>query len=335
MRLGGPAAYFVEVKSEEDLRAALAGAENRKVPAMILGGGSNVIFADTGYAGLIIRMASRGITIERETDHNVQIRVAAGEIWDNFAEHCVSKNLYGVECLSGIPGTVGGVPIQNVGAYGQEARNTIVSVRCFDRNESRVLNLTADECAFGYRTSRFKHADAGRFVVLDVLFSLAIEPGLARYPELIRTLESPSFRSIEPVALRTRLAVLHLRRGKSMVVDPGDPDSVSCGSFFTNPILHESEYEGLIAKIQNKGIVPPNVFSESGGLKIPAAWLVENSGFAKGYTENGAGISSKHALALVNRGATAKTLMQLARNIQDRVYETFGVRLAMEPEYIR
>ncbi|MBL8020421.1 MAG: UDP-N-acetylmuramate dehydrogenase [Leptospirales bacterium] len=352
IQLGGPAELFVEVADTAGLIDALNVAGARKLPVMILGGGSNVIFPDSGFPGLVIRMASRGWKVEREDNVRgiVEIRAQAGQNWDAFVEYTASQNWFGVECLSGIPGTAAGVPVQNVGAYGQEGKDTIVSVRCLDRSalskknqgqilsesdlESLIVEIEAADCGFDYRTSRFKHADAGRFVILDVLFRLNKAPSPARYPELIRAMETKSENNSINESMRRRNAVIGLRKKKSMVLDPADPDSVSCGSFFTNPILSVEQFTAFQAISRAKGLTAPAYPGDS-GTKISAAWLVENSGFGRGLTENGAGISSKHALALVNRGTTTSQLLEFAGRIQETVFKEFGVRLEMEPELIK
>lgn len=341
---------FVEVTDTAGLLDALNVASARKLPVMILGGGSNVIFPDAGFPGLVIRMASLGWKIEREdSGRTVEIRVQAGQNWDAFVEYTASQNWFGIECLSGIPGTAAGVPVQNVGAYGQEGKDTIVSVRCLDRRaltkkgqahplresdlESVIVEFEAADCDFDYRTSRFKHTDTGRFVILEVLFRLSKTPSPARYPELIRALETKSANSSLNESMQRRNAVIELRKKKSMVLDPADPDSVSCGSFFTNPILSAEQFAAFQAISRAKGLTAP-AYPGDAGTKISAAWLVENAGFNRGLTENGAGISSKHALALVNRGTTTSQLLAFAARIQETVFREFAVRLEMEPELI-
>lgn len=313
---------------------ALNIAKQRQVPVMILGGGSNVIFPDTGFPGLVVRMISSGWSIQSESANSVEVQVQAGQSWDQFVEFTANQNWFGIECLSGIPGTVAGVPVQNVGAYGQEGKDTIVSVRCLDRATHRIVEISGLDCAFEYRTSRFKHADSGKFIILDVTFRLNKTPGPVRYPELSRTLESLERIQEKPEALQRRMAVLSLRKSKSMVVDPEDPDSVSCGSFFTNPILSGEQVISFQAICDVKGLKSP-VYPTDAGTKLSAAWLVENSGFKRGLTENGAGVSNKHALALVNRGTTTAQLLALAGRIQSTVQKEFGVRLEMEPELIQ
>ncbi len=307
LRLGGPAASYVEARTEEEVVEAAGGA------ALILAGGSNVVIADEGVPGPVARIVTRGV--ERSGS---RLTVAAGEEWDSLVASCVAEGLQGFECLSGIPGSVGATPIQNVGAYGQEVSETVESVRVFDRETGRVEEMTPAECGFVYRGSVFKYHD--RRVVLSVTFRLN-ESGLSgplRYAELARTLDVPVGGSA-PLA-DVREAVLTLRRGKGMVIDPADPDSVSAGSFFTNPIL-PAPPDGA-----------PFWPEPDGRFKVSAAWLIEQAGFHKGYGNGRAGISTKHTLALVNRGgATTAELMALAHEIAGGVHDRFGVSLHPEP----
>jgi UDP-N-acetylmuramate dehydrogenase len=307
LRLGGPAEHYVEARTEEEVVEAARGAE------LILAGGSNVVIADEGVPGTVARIVTRGV--ERD---GARLTVAAGEEWDPLVAMCVAEGLQGFECLSGIPGSVGATPIQNVGAYGQEVSETVESVRVFDRETGRVEDMTPAECGFVYRGSVFKYHD--RRVVLSVTFRLNEAPvsGPLRYAELARALDLPVGGSA-PLA-DVREAVLALRRGKGMVIDPADPDSVSAGSFFTNPVLD----------------APPDGArfwpEPDGRAKVSAAWLIEQAGFHRGYGNGRAGISTKHTLALVNRGgATTAELMALAREIAAGVRERFGVALHPEP----
>jgi UDP-N-acetylmuramate dehydrogenase len=307
LRLGGPAASYVEARTEAELIDAARDA------ALIMAGGSNLVVADEGVPGPVVRIATRGI--ERD---GTRLTVAAGEDWDALVARCVDDGLQGFECLSGIPGSVGATPIQNVGAYGQEVAETIVSVRVFDRETGRVEEMTAADCGFEYRSSVFKYHD--RRVVLAVTFALreATESGPLRYRELTRAL-GVEVGGTAPLAA-VREAVLALRRGKGMVIDPADPDSVSAGSFFTNPIL-AAVPEGA-----------PAWPEPDGRVKTSAAWLIEQAGFHRGYGNGRAGISTKHTLALVNRGgATTAELVALAREIAAGVEDRFGIALHPEP----
>jgi UDP-N-acetylmuramate dehydrogenase len=318
LRLGGPAAGLVEARSEADLVEAV----RSESPALVLAGGSNVVIADEGVPGSVVRILTRGV--ERD---GTRLTVAAGEDWDALVEMCVAEGLQGFECLSGIPGSVGATPIQNVGAYGQEVAETVESVRVLDRATDRVIDMPASECGFEYRSSVFKYHD--RRVVLSVTFRMraAGESGPLRYAELARALDVP-VGGVAPLA-EVREAVLTLRRGKGMVVDAADPDSVSAGSFFTNPILDVAAFEAFAAR----AAAPPPAWPETDGhVKTSAAWLIEQAGFHRGYGNGRVGISAKHTLALVNRGgATTAELMSLAREIATGVRDRFGVDLHPEP----
>ncbi len=319
LRLGGRAGSFVEARSEAELVAEARDA------ALVLAGGSNVVIADEGVPGTVVRIATRGI----ERADGGRLVVAAGESWDDLVALTVAEGLQGFECLSGIPGSVGATPIQNVGAYGQEVAETIESVRVYDREADRLVDMSAAECGFGYRTSVFRYHD--RHVVLAVTFRLHQDArsGPLRYTELARTLGVP-VGGTAPLA-DVREAVLGLRRGKGMVIDPADPDSVSAGSFFTNPILDRAGYEALIAQA-GPGLSPPAWPEPDGRVKTSAAWLIERAGFHRGHGNGRVGISSKHTLALVNRGgASTAELMALAREIAGGVEERFGVSLHPEP----
>jgi UDP-N-acetylmuramate dehydrogenase len=320
LRLGGPARAYVEAADEDAILAAVHAAEP---PLLVLAGGSNLVVADEGFDGTVVHVRSRGI---EHVDSGV--RVAAGEPWDTFVALCVENGHAGVECLSGIPGSTGATPIQNVGAYGQEVSQTVVSVRVYDREADAVLDLPPEECAFGYRTSRFKYRD--RWIVLSVTFDLprtgVSEP--IRYAELARAL-GVELGERAPLG-EVRDAVRALRRGKGMVVDPTDPDSVSAGSFFTNPILDLADFERLCARVAPER--PPAWPEADGRVKTSAAWLIGRAGFERGHGDGRAGISSKHTLALVNRGgATTAELVALAREIADGVQRAFGVALHPEP----
>ena len=307
LRLGGPAGWLLEAHTDEEVVAAVPEA------ALVLAGGSNVVVADEGIAGTVVRIATRGV--DRDGS---RLTVAAGEPWDDLVTRTVAEGLQGFECLSGIPGSVGATPIQNVGAYGQEVAETIESVRVYDREADRVVEMPAADCGFGYRTSVFRYHD--RHVVLAVTYRLREDThsGPLRYAELARALDVP-VGGTAPLA-EVREAVLRLRRGKGMVIDPADPDSVSAGSFFTNPIL-DSAPAGAPAWPQPDGRV-----------KTSAAWLIEQAGFHRGHGNGRVGISTKHTLALVNRGgATTAELMALAREIAGGVQERFGVSLHPEP----
>lgn len=330
LELGGPAEYFVRVSDRAALIDALSWARARKLPVHVLGGGSNVVISDHGLPGLTIRLATRGVRTTRAADV-VELRVEAGEPWDALVARAVADDLAGIECLSGIPGLAGATPIQNVGAYGQEVSQTIRQVELLDRDTLEVVTRTPEECGFSYRTSVFK-AEPGRFVVLSVTFGLR-EHGAAniRYAELARALASP-----QPSLSEVRDAVLALRRAKSMVIDPSDENRRSVGSFFLNPVLRAELARDVAARAVAAGVIAAEpempAFAADGGVKIPAAWLIERSGFAKGFRANHVGISSRHALALVHHGGgTSDALVKLARTLRDAVEARFGVRLCPEP----
>lgn len=328
--LGGTARYLAVCGSEKELLQALEFARSRTLRVQILGGGSNTLFADEGFDGIVVKVALRG-TSYRDDGEWCLVTGAAGEDWNGFVQKCIQRGLAGLECLSGIPGAVGATPIQNVGAYGQEVADTIVAVNALDRRSLAPVTFKGEECEFGYRQSRFKGKDKDRFVVTAVTFRLQTNglPSI-RYPELRKYIESAidlralgaGRASLEAVAK----AVVALRRKKSMVIDPKDPQSKSLGSFFMNPVLSKETFAQLHERC---GDVPS--FPAEGGVKVPAAWLVEQAGFHRGYTLGGAAISANHALALVNLGTTTSELLALARRIQEGVRQHFGVSLDMEP----
>jgi UDP-N-acetylmuramate dehydrogenase len=349
--LGGPAARFIEAGTDQQLIAAVEAADRRREPVLVLGGGSNLVVADAGFPGTVVKVATRGITAGPDGG-GCAVTVAAGEDWDAVVSWCVSGGLSGIECLSGIPGLAGATPIQNVGAYGQEVAQTVAAVRAYDRESGGVTELTNAECGFGYRTSAFKRAAAGaatgRFVVLGVTFRLARDPlsGPVRYAELARSLGIAEGSRVPLGAARA--AVLGLRRAKGMVLDRADPDTRSAGSFFTNPVLDAGQFAALektVAAGWGADLRVPRFAVGSGQVKVPAAWLIERAGFGKGYSSAagppdgrpgrgrpGPRISTKHTLALVNPGGASTTaLLALAREITDGVRETFGVQLVNEP----
>jgi UDP-N-acetylmuramate dehydrogenase len=348
LRLGGPAGRFAEAADDVELVAQVWAADERGEPLLVLGGGSNLVVADEGFPGTVVHVATRGIRREPDGD-SVLVTVAAGEDWDTVVAGSVADGLAGLECLSGIPGLAGATPIQNVGAYGQEVAQTLVAVRGYDRERGEVADLTAADCGFGYRTSAFKRSlrswaaggpgVTGRFVVLGVTFRLerSARSAPVRYAELARAL-GVSEGGRAPLS-EVRSAVLALRGGKGMVLDAADPDTRSAGSFFTNPVLDLAafaELERTVAASFGPGIRVPTFPAGPEQVKVPAAWLIERAGFAKGYRPgpdgHGARISAKHTLALVNPGgATTASLLALAREVTDGVRKAFGVDLAAEP----
>lgn len=325
LRVGGPAARMVDLEREEDLPEALADAESLDQRVFVLGSGSNVVVGDAGFPGLVIRMATRGIDVARVGDR-VVVDVAAGEDWDALVVRAVEEGWTGVSSMSGIPGLVGATPIQNVGAYGQEVSDTIVRVRAYDREAGDFAEMAPPACRFGYRASIFKRSD--RWIVTGVRFAFRrSREDDVRYAELARAL-SVAEGSRAPAA-QIRSTVIGLRRGKGMVLDSTDPESVSAGSFFVNPIVDAA----ILARVESAaGKPPPRFDAGEGRWKVAAAWLVEQAGFAKGWSLGRAGISRKHALAIVNRGAaTASEILAAARTVRDGVRAKFGVTLEPEP----
>jgi UDP-N-acetylmuramate dehydrogenase len=327
--VGGAARHFISATSTTAVRDAHAWACDRQLPVFVLGGGSNVVVADTGVAGLVLRVDLRGCEIGRQRDE-VSIEAEAGEPWDAVVEMSVAEGLAGVECLSGIPGSVGGTPVQNVGAYGQEVSSSIDRVTAFDRRSLGMIDLTASECGFAYRQSRFKQQDAGRFIICGVSFRLHAGPPTVTYPDVIAWAER--HRLHRPGVADIRRAILDIRRGKGMVIDHADPDTRSVGSFFMNPVVSEPAH----AEIERRAGRPAPAFPmKSGGVKVPAAWLIEQSGYTKGYAAGRAGLSSKHPLAIVNRGgATAREIVNLAAAVKRGVLDRFGVSLRPEPIFV-
>lgn len=329
LQIGGAARFFAEAQHEHELREAFAFATERQLPVFVLGGGSNVLIADDGFRGLVVRVALRGITWNDDDDQTT-VTANAGESWDNFVRQCVARNLAGIECLSGIPGLVGGTPVQNVGAYGQEVSETIVAVRAYDRQANQVVTLDNTACGFRYRTSIFNTTEKDRYVVLAVTYALKPngEPTL-RYPDVKNYFAG---RTERPSLAEVRQAVIEIRARKGMVIQADDPDCRSAGSFFKNPILAAETLAKLEAAAKTK---PPSFSAEPGKVKVPAAWLIEHAGFQKGYVKGRAGISSKHTLALINRGnASASDVLALVAEIQQQVNERFGVWLMPEPIFV-
>jgi UDP-N-acetylmuramate dehydrogenase len=330
--IGGPARWFVRAASEPEIAEASGWASERGLPLFVLGGGSNVLIADEGFPGLVLHVALKGI--ERD---GALFRVGAGEDWDHCVQQAIGANCAGMECLAGIPGTVGGTPVQNVGAYGQEAASIIERVRAFDRETRNFVEFSNAECGFGYRRSRFNSADRGRYIVTRVDYRLRQDGRpLIAYQDLKAFFAD---RSSSPSLAETADAVRTIRRSKGMLLVEGDPDCRSAGSFFKNPSVTE-EVAARVRKFAADAGVPFRSFpAEDGLVKVPAAWLIEQAGFSKGYSMSAsgaaAGISSRHTLALVNRGgATAKEILALAGQISAAVEARFGIRLQREPEWV-
>ncbi|GAB3649023.1 UDP-N-acetylmuramate dehydrogenase [Streptomyces sparsus] len=329
-RLGGPAARLLTATTDDEVVDAVREADDAGTPLLVVGGGSNLVIGDGGFDGTALRLATTGFILD-----GTSLELAAGENWSEAVARTVEAGLAGVECLAGIPGSAGATPIQNVGAYGQEVADTVSEVVAFDRLERRTVTVPAAECGFSYRHSRFK-AEPGRYVVLRVRFRLEDAGGLSaplRYAETARLL------GVEPgervPAAEARQAVLKLRTGKGMVLDPEDHDTWSAGSFFTNPILTEDEHAAFLARVADRlgpATAPPAFPTADGRTKTSAAWLIDRAGYAKGYGSGRARISGKHTLALTNRGgATTEDLLALAREIRDGVHAAFGVTLVNEP----
>jgi UDP-N-acetylmuramate dehydrogenase len=326
LRLGGPARDWIEATTEQEVVDAVRRLDAAGEPVLVLAGGSNLVVADEGFDGTVVKVATSGVASDSDDPDDlaclgaVTVTVAAGENWDTLVARAVDAGWVGIEALSGIPGSVGATPIQNVGAYGQEVSDTLASLRTWDREEGRLRTFAAADCGFGYRTSRFKE-EPGRFVVLDVTFLLrqGTLGAPVRYAELAATLGVEQGERA-PLA-DVRAAVLKLRSGKGMVLDPEDHDTWSAGSFFTNPVVAaDAVPEGAPA------------WPQDGGVKTSAAWLIERAGFTKGYGGDRLSLSTKHTLALTNRGgATTADLLALAREIRDGVEARFGIRLVNEP----
>ncbi len=324
LRLGGPATRLEAAGSVEELVSLVDDSDAAGEPVLVLGGGSNLVVADEGVDGVVVDVATRGVRVESDACGGAMVTVAAGESWEDLVARAVAEQWVGIEALSGIPGLVGATPIQNVGAYGQEVAETVARVRAYDRRERRVLTLAGPDCGFGYRSSRFK-AEPGRWLVLEVTFQFRLGSlgAPVQYAELARTLGVE--RGDRAPAVEVREAVLGLRAGKGMVLDPSDHDTWSAGSFFTNPIVEPD-------------VVPRDApaWPQGERVKTSAAWLIEHAGFGRGYgLERGEGrvsLSTKHTLALTNRGgATTSELLALAREIRDGVRDRFGITLVNEP----
>jgi UDP-N-acetylmuramate dehydrogenase len=327
--VGGAARWFMHAESADDVAAARSWCEEQGIPWFVLGGGSNLVVADEGFDGLVLHIGIMGTATARDAEDSL-VTAGAGESWDALVETLVARGLAGVECLSGIPGTVGGTPIQNVGAYGQEVSNTIEKVTVYDCADDTVRSIPASDCGFAYRMSRFKSVDTERFVVCDVTFRLRPGPPTAAYADVASYLRRSDVS--RPTVALVRDAVLSIRRSKGMVVDPREPDSRSVGSFFMNPVVTEADRD-RVASLAGEG--PPCFAVDDGRVKIPAAWLIERSGFRKGHVDGAVGISTKHPLALVNRGgATAADVLRLASAVKRGVGDRFGVWLRPEPIFV-
>lgn len=336
IQLGGNAKYFCSCSSIDELREAIHFTREKNLRLHILAGGSNTIFLDEGFDGLVLKNTLKGISFSDKNDE-VFVTASAGEEWDHLVARSIEKGFAGIECLSGIPGSVGATPIQNVGAYGQEVEDVIESVKVLDRATLLEKEFRNAECRFGYRQSRFKLHDAGKYIVTEVIFRLKknSKPTTA-YPEVQKIIESQTQLSTladgKESLSAVREVVLSLRKNKSMVINSADPNTKSVGSFFMNPIISAEHFAGIHEQWKSNGDgTPIPSFSSEGKVKIPAAWLIEKSGFYKGYAHDGVGISQNHTLALVNKGGTTKALLVLAEEIRSGVIKSFGVELVLEP----
>ncbi|WP_405670952.1 UDP-N-acetylmuramate dehydrogenase [Streptomyces sp. NBC_01530] len=329
-RLGGPATRLLTATTDAEVVAAVREADDTGTPLLLIGGGSNLVIGDKGFAGTALVIATKGFDLA-----GTRLELAAGEVWTGAVAHTVEAGLAGIECLAGIPGSAGATPIQNVGAYGQEVSSTITEVIAYDRHMRETVTVPSADCAFSYRHSRFK-ADPERYVVLRVRFELEDADGLSapvKYAETARALGVEPGDRVPLAAARE--TVLELRAGKGMVLDPEDHDTWSAGSFFTNPILTDAQFAAFHARVQERlgdGVEPPAYPAGEGHTKTSAAWLIDKAGFAKGYGTGAARISTKHTLALTNRGeATTEDLLALAREVVAGVHEAFGITLVNEP----
>jgi UDP-N-acetylmuramate dehydrogenase len=329
--IGGPARWFVQAQKEEEIAEAAAWAREKNIPLFVLGGGSNLLVSDAGFDGLVLHIRLKGISAREcaGSSNEWVYQVAAGEDWDQFVQQTVEDDCSGIECLAGIPGTVGGTPVQNVGAYGQEVSSTIDCVRVFDLQRHAFADFSEPECAFAYRRSRFNTTDRGMYIVTRVDYRLRKhKTATLKYADLQKAFAENAAPSLQDIAAIVR----NIRQSKGMLLIEGDPDCRSAGSFFKNPIV-SAERVAAVASVA--GSEPPRFPAGPGSdnrVKLPAAWLIEKAGFKKGCALGRAGISTKHTLALVNRGgATAAEIVELAGKIREAVLQQFGIQLQMEP----
>jgi len=330
--VGGPARFFAETHTENDVREAVDFARRRDIPLFVLGGGSNLLVADTGFHGLVLHVAIKGIDESDAGDRRL-FQAGAGEDWDAFVNRAVEKNCAGIECLSGIPGTLGATPVQNVGAYGQEVADTITEVYALDLESGEVNEFSNEACGFAYRASIFNTVARNRFIILGVRFALLKNgPPKTDYRDLKNHLANHTG---QPSLAEVRRAVRDIRHSKAMLIVEGDEDARSAGSFFKNPILSAAKFAEVHQIADKRGLHVPSFPAPDGHLKIPAAWLVEQSGFPKGTTMGRVGISRRHALAIVNRGgATAAEVAALKDEIRSAVSGQFGIDLTPEPVFL-
>jgi UDP-N-acetylmuramate dehydrogenase len=331
-KVGGPARYLAEATTLAEVSAAVDFAHGKALPLFVLGGGSNLVISDAGWPGVVLKIAVAGVDESSENGRAI-FEVGAGEEWDKFVACAIARNCAGVECLSGIPGSVGGTPVQNVGAYGQEVAETIDSVLALDLKDGQLRDFCNDACGFSYRASIFNTTERGRYIIVRVTYALVPggEPKI-QYADLKKHFAG---RSQPPALADTRHAVRQIRAAKGMLITPGDEDCRSAGSFFKNPILSQAAYDDLVKLAATKNLQVPSYPAAGASLKVSAAWLVEHSGFGKGYLSDHVGLSRKHALAIVNLGeATAADIIALKDHIQERVKDIWGVALSPEPVFV-
>lgn len=325
LNVGGPAQWFVQARSEDEVLDALAWADARHAPVLVLGGGSNIVIADEGFRGVVVQIAITGVRMH-QSGSRVVFRVGSGEAWDPFVARTIAEHCAGLECLSGIPGLVGGTPVQNVGAYGQDVSGVISSVRVIDRTTREAKAMSVTECGFGYRRSRFKHADAGRFIVTQVDFALTRNaPPTITYADVVNYFADRPQHT--PTLQEVRDAIIEIRSRKGMVIRDGNPANRSCGSFFVNPVISRARFERI-------GDAPHYPLGQ-GRVKVPAAWLIEQAGFSRGYIDGAVGISPFQAQGLINRGsATAADVVGLAIAIKRAVWKRFAIAIVPEPVFV-
>jgi UDP-N-acetylmuramate dehydrogenase len=332
LKVGGTARYFIEAETISEVSQAVEFSRSKNLPLFVLGGGSNLVISDAGWPGLVLKIGITGIN-HRHGHDEVVFEAGAGEDWDKFVGFVVAHNCAGIECLSGIPGSVGGTPVQNVGAYGQEVANTMESVLALDLRDGQLHELCNQACGFSYRTSIFNTTERGRYIILQVNYALKHGgEAYVAYADLKRYFAGWSEK---PSLANTRDAVRKIRSGKGMLLTAGDEDCRSAGSFFKNPILSPEQYHALTSRASGKNLQIPSYPALDAQKKVSAAWLVEHSGFSRGYGNGSVGISRKHALAIVNRGnATASEIVAFKEVIQQRVQEIWGVFLEPEPVFV-
>ncbi len=332
LKVGGPAQYLIEAKTIPEVREAIEFADSRSLPMFVLGGGSNLVVSDAGWSGVVLKIAIDGIEARHQNGKTI-FEVGAGVEWDKFVVTAVSRNCSGVECLSGIPGSVGGAPVQNVGAYGQEVAETIQSVTALDIHNRKLCELNNKDCGFHYRTSIFNTSERGRYIILKVKYALI--PGGQPHLQYADLKNHFAGWNEVPTLADVREAVRKIRASKGMLITEGDPDCRSAGSFFKNPVLSAESFDQLTKRAAEKNLQIPSYPALESQRKVSAAWLVEHSGFSKGFVSGNVGISRKHALAIVNRGeATAADVLALKKHIQDRVEDIWNIRLEPEPVFI-